>query len=116
MKHLFYLSLLIGLFSCKQKEASKSDYMQRALKSDAYKIKLADYNRVLDSLKNGSKDTNAVIFIYNTIFDLSKVQAKNMLDVKNGIKRDSGYLKSEQMKIAAQLEQDHQDSISKAKQ
>jgi hypothetical protein len=97
-----------------QKEPSKSDYMHRALESDAYKVKLADYNRLLDSIKNGPKDTSAIIFLYNGIIGLSNGQAKNMADVKKGM-RDTGYLKSEQIKIAAELEKNHQDSISKAK-
>src|ERR1700693_503980 len=103
MKKLFYLLLLLVLFSCKEKSPSKSDYLQRALKSDTYKIALANVKRVKDSLqsvKKGFKDTAAVIFLYNYTIADSTSQAKTISQVEKGMKKDTDFLKSVQIKIA----------------
>jgi len=118
MKKLFYLLLLLALFSCKQKNSGKPDYMQRALKSDTYKIVLANVKRVKDSLdvlKKRPVDTNAVIYEYNTIVANSTIQVKTMSQVEQQMKKDTDFLKSVQKKIADQMAKDHQDSISKVK-
>jgi len=117
MRHLFHLLLLLALFSCKEKTPSDSDYLDRALKSDTYKIVLGNVKMVKDSLDSAKKrpvDTNAVIYLYNTI-GFSINQVKTISEVEKAMKKDTVFLKSVQMKIAAQMAKDHQDSISKAK-
>jgi hypothetical protein len=118
MKKLFYLLPLLALFSCKQKNPSKSDYMHRALESDDYKIVRSNIKRVKDSLELLKKrpiDTNAVIYEYNTIIPTSKMEVKTMSQVENGMKKDTDFLKSAQTYIADKMAKDHQDSISKVK-
>jgi hypothetical protein len=106
------------MFSCKEKPPGKTDYLQRALKSDTYKIVLANVKRVkdsLDSVKKRPVDTNAVIYEYNATVATSTGQVKTMSQVEEKMKKDTDFLKSVQMKIAAELAKDHQDSISKVK-
>lgn len=119
MKKIFCIIISLALFSCKEKPPSTSDYLQRALKSDLYKIALTNVKRVKDSLdvlKKRPVDTNAVIYEYNTIIPNPPTQVKTMSQVENGMKKDSEFLKSIQVSIADQMAKDHQDSISKIKQ
>ena len=118
MKKLFYPLIFLAFYSCREKPASEADYMQRALKSDTYKVVLSNVKRVKDSLaliKNRPIDTNAVIYEYNTILPNSPIQVTTISQVEEEMKKDTELLKSVQVKIAAQLAKDHQDSISKVK-
>jgi hypothetical protein len=118
VKKLFCPLLFLALFSCTEKPLSKSDYLQRALKSDTYKIALTNVKRVkdsLDSVKKRPADSNAVIYLYNTTVATSTGQVKTIAQVEKEMKRDTDILKSVQMKIAAEMAKHHQDSISKVK-
>ena len=121
MKNFISPLLLFAMLSCKQKEPSKSDFMQRALKSDDYKLVSTDLKMVNDSLELFKKkpiDTSAVIYIYNMIAGGRVTQAKNMNEVKremDQLNKDSSFLKNVQRHLADTLEKSHQDSLSKNK-
>ena len=117
MKKLLYLSPLLLLFSCVQKEPTQADFMNRALKSDDYKVVSTNFQRVKDSLaKKKVTDTAAVIYEYNTIAGNSLPQSKTMAQVVTQVgamTKDSTFLKSVQTGLAARLAKAHQDSVSK---
>ncbi len=116
MKKLLYLLLTLTLFSCNSKsnkpikaksEAElKSEYLQKALESDTYKNAFTNIKRVkdfLDSVKKGSLDSNAVIFVYNNSIATPTAQVKTVSQVKKEMKKDTAYLKAVQLKLAADL-------------
>ena len=122
MKKLLYPLLAVALLSChsKSKEPVKqkseaelrSEYLQKALKSDTYKDAYMNVQRVRDSLallKKGPIDTNAVIYEYNTMVATPATQVKYLSQVIKEMKKDTAYLKSVQLKVAA-------DSAMKDKQ
>jgi hypothetical protein len=121
MKKIILLLLLFAAFSCKQKEPTQADYIQRAIKGDDYKIVLSNFRTVQDSLdkmKQRPIDTSAVIFEYNNIIVNKTVQAKTMAKVvyeMNKMIKDSSFLKNVQVHLADTLKKAHLDSISKAK-
>ena len=117
MKRLFYSLLILLLFSCGQNAnkskgqkpdtlKSKAQYLQDALKTDEYKNAYMNIQRVndfLDSLKKGSTDSGAVIFIYNNSIATPTTQVKTVAQVKEGMKKDTSFLKAAQLKAANHL-------------
>jgi hypothetical protein len=116
MKKIICPFILIALFSCKSKEPSEADFMQRAIQSNDYKVVAANFQRVKDSLdliKKKPIDTAAVIYEYNTIAGSSTIQATTMAQVikeMNEMDKDTSFLKSVQTHLAAKLAKDHRDS------
>ena len=117
MKRLFYPLLALSLFSCGQNTEkskaqkadtlkSKAQYLQDALKTDEYKNAYNNVQRVkafLDSVKKGSMDSTAAIFVYNNSIAAPTAQVKTVAQVKEGMKNDTGFLKATQLKAAAEL-------------
>ena len=116
MKKLLYLLPAIALMSCHPKsrepvkektpEEVKADYMQKALQSDDYKNATQNFQRVrsiLDSVKKGTMDSAAAIFVYNNSIATPTTQVKTIAQVKEGLKKDTIYLKTTQLKAAADL-------------
>ena len=110
MKKLLYPLLVLTLLSCgpKQKPMTeaelKAEYLKRALNSDAYKNAFQNVKRVnsfLDSVKKGKMDTNIVIYIYDNSIATAMAQAKTVAQVREAMKKDTAYLKSVQLKAAA---------------
>jgi hypothetical protein len=110
MKKLLYPLLMLTLLSCgpKQKPMSaaelKAGYLQSALKSDAYKNAFMNVKRVndaLDSVKKGKLDTVVPIFEYNNSIATATAQVKTIAQVTEAMKKDTAYLKSVQLKAAA---------------
>jgi hypothetical protein len=110
MKKLLYPLLVLTLLSCGSTQKPKSEaelksiYLQNALKSNAYKNAFMNVKRVndaLDSVKNGKMDTNIVIFEYNNSIATAMAQVKTVAQVREGMKKDTAYLKSVQLKAAA---------------
>jgi len=112
MKKLLYPLLILALLSCgpKQKPMSaaelKAAYLQSALKSDAYKNAFMNVKRVndaLDSVKKGKLDTVVPIFEYNNSIATATATApaKTIAQVTEAMKKDTAYLKSVQLKAAA---------------
>jgi hypothetical protein len=80
--------------------------LQDALKTDEYKNAYMNIQRVndfLDSLKKGSTDSGAVIFIYNNSIATPTTQVKTVAQVKEGMKKDTSFLKAAQLKAANHL-------------
>lgn len=103
MKKSLYLLLTLALFSCKSKPHEPEEYMHKALLSDEYKNAYMNFNRVrsgIDSVKKGTVDSNNVIFIYNNSIASPTAQVKTMAQVEQEIKKDTGYLKAVQLKVA----------------
>jgi hypothetical protein len=126
MKKLPHYLLVLALLSCHPKSNQpakkmsaaelKSEYLKKALQSDSYKNASGNIQRVkdvLDSVKKGSLDSNAAIFVFNNSIATPATQVKTIAQVKEGIKNDSAYLKAAQLKAAADLA--HEDSLSKIK-
>jgi len=93
------------LLSC-QKQKTKAEYMQAALKSDEYKNASMNIQRVkniLDSVKKGKLDTIAAIFVYNNSIATPATQVKTVAQVEEGMKNDTVFLKAAQLKAAAEL-------------
>lgn len=117
MKRLFYSLLILLLFSCGQNAnkskvqkpdtlKSKAQYLQDALKTDEYKNAYMNIQRIkdiLDSVKKGSMDSNAVIFVYNNSIAPPTAQVKTVAQVKEGMKKDTSFLKVAQLKAANHL-------------
>jgi hypothetical protein len=116
MKNLLYLLLVLTLLACNSKsnkpvkpksEAEiKAQYLQKALESDSYKNAYMNVRRVkdiLDSVKKGSMDSIAAIFVYNNSIATATQQVHTVAQVQQGIKKDTAYLKSVQLKVAADL-------------
>ena len=113
MKKLLYPLLILSLLSCNQhskedkQPTTKAEYLQAALKSDGYKNASGSIERVkamLDSVKKGSLDSNAAIFVYNNSIATQTAQAKTVAQVEEGMKKDTAYLKAAQLKAAADME------------
>ena len=123
MKRLLYPLLILSLFSCGQNtdksKAQKSDtlksdtlkskaqYLQDALKTDEYKNAYMNIQRVkaiLDSVKKGSMDSVAAIFVYNNSIASPAAQVKTVAQVKEGMRKDTVFLKAVQLKAANKLE------------
>ena len=113
MRRLLYPLLVLLLFSCNQNSKepkqpkTKAEYLQAALKSDGYKNASGSIQRVkdvLDSVKKGSMDSIAVIFVYNNSIAPQTAQAKTVADVEEGMKNDTAFLKAAQLKAAADME------------
>ena len=105
MRRPLYLLLVLSLLSC-QKQKSKAEYMQDALKSDRYKNASMNIRRVkdiLDSVKKGKLDTTAAIFVYNNSIATPSTQVKTVAQVEEGMKNDTALLKAAQLKAAAEL-------------
>lgn len=126
MKKLLYLLPAIALFAChpksnepvKKESAAevKTEYLQKALKSDSYKNASQNFQRVrdiMDSVKKGKLDSNAIIFVYNNSIATPATQVKTVAQVKEGMKKDTAYLKEIQLKAAAELAS--ADSIKNSK-
>ncbi len=126
MKKLLYLLPAIALMAChpksnepvKKKSAAevKTEYLQKALKSDSYKNASQNFQRVrdiMDSVKKGNLDSNAIIFVYNNSIATPATQVKTVAQVKEGMKKDTAYLKEVQLKAAAELAS--ADSIKNSK-
>lgn len=112
MKRSLYPLLLLALFSCSQNAEksqatnTKPDYQQKALKSDEYKNASQNFQRVrdiLDSVKKGSLDTTAAIFVYNNSIATPSTQVKTIAQVEEGMKKDTAYLKAVQAKVATDM-------------
>jgi len=117
MKRLFYPLLTLTLFSCAQNAdkskaqnadtlKSKAQYLQDALKTDEYKNEYMNIQRVkdmLDSVKKGSMDSVAVIFVYNNSIATPTTQVKTVAQVKEGVKNYTALLKAAQLKAANKL-------------
>ena len=117
MKRLFYSLLILLLFSCGQNAnkskgqkpdtlKSKAQYLQDALKTDEYKSAYMNIQRVkdiLDSVKKRSMDSNAVIFVYNNSIAAPTAQVKTVAQVKEGMKKETSFLKAAQLKAANHL-------------
>ena len=116
MKKLLYIAIAIGLLSChpknnepvkKKSEAElRSEYLQKALKNDSYKNASRTFQLVralLDSFKKGRMDSTAVIFVYNNSIATPATQIKTVADVEKGLKKDTAYLKSVQLKVATDM-------------
>lgn len=126
MKKLLYLMPAIVLLSCHPKSSEpvkqkteaevKSEYLQKALKSDSYKNASQNFQRVrdiMDSVKKGKYDTTAILFVYNNSIATPATQVKTIAQVKEGMKKDTAYLKAVQLKTAAELAS--ADSIKNSK-
>ncbi|MBS1522386.1 MAG: hypothetical protein JST50_15405 [Bacteroidetes bacterium] len=112
MKRSLYLLLIPLLFSCNQNAEkskapkSRADYLRNALQSDEYKNASKNVQRVkdiLDSVKKGTMDTMAAIFVYNNSIATPTTQVKTVAEVKEGMKKDTAFLKSVQLKAANEL-------------
>jgi hypothetical protein len=110
MKKLLYLLLMLSLLSCNFKTKSetelRSEYLKKALESDTYKNAFMNVKRVkdgLDSVKQGVLKPNVVIFEYNNSIGTSTGQVDNIAQVEKAMKKDTDYLKSVQLKVAADL-------------
>jgi hypothetical protein len=113
MKKLLCPLLILSLLSCNQhtmeedkQPKTKAEYLQAALKSDAYKNASGNIQRVkamLDSVKKGSLDSSAAIFVYNNSIATATQQAKTVAQVEEGMKKDTAYLKAAQLKAAADI-------------
>jgi hypothetical protein len=117
MKRLLYSLLILSLFSCGQNGdkskgqksdtlKSKAQYLQDALKTDEYKNAYMNIQRVkdmMDSVKKGSMDSTAVIFVYNNSIATPTTQVKTVAQVKEGMKKDTAFLKAVQLKAANEL-------------
>jgi hypothetical protein len=97
MKNLLYLLLALTLLACNSKsnkpvkpksEAEiKAEYLQKALKSDTYKNAYMNVRRVkdmLDSVKKGSMDSLAAIFVYNNSIATATQQVHTVSQVQQG--------------------------------
>ncbi|HTD42194.1 MAG TPA: hypothetical protein VK671_16305 [Mucilaginibacter sp.] len=126
MKKILYLLLPLALLACKQKSNEpvkekspaelRTEHLQKAIKSDSYKNASKTFQLVraiLDSVKKGSMDSNAAIFVYNNSIAGPKDQVKTIAEVEKGLKQDTAYLKAVQLKVAADLAAE--DSLSKIK-
>lgn len=126
MKKFLYLLLPLAFLACRQKNKEpvkekspaqlQAEYQQKALKSDSYKNTSRTFQLVrdiLDSVKKGSMDSNAAIFVYNNSIADPKAPVKTIAEVKKGLKNDTAYLKAVQFKAAAELASE--DSLSKIK-
>ena len=126
MKKFLYFLLPLAVFACRQKSNEPvkekspaelhTEYMQKAVKSDSYKNASRTFQLVraiLDSVKKGSMDSNAAIFVYNNSIATPTTQVKTIAEVKKGLKQDTAYLKAIQLKAAADLAS--KDSLSKIK-
>ena len=117
MKRLLYPLLIVSLLSCgrnadksKAKNPdtlkSQAQYLQDALKTDEYKNAYMNIQRVkdmMDSVKKGSIDSTAVIFVYNNSIATPTSQVKTVAQVKEGMKNDTAFLKAAQLKAANKL-------------
>ncbi|MDO3627337.1 hypothetical protein [Mucilaginibacter sp. BT774] len=117
MKKLLYPLLIVSLLSCgrnadksKAKNPdtlkSQAQYLQDALKTDEYKNAYMNIQRVkdmMDSVKKGSIDSTAVIFVYNNSIATPTSQVKTVAQVKEGMKNDTAFLKAAQLKAANKL-------------
>jgi hypothetical protein len=117
MKRLFYPLLALSLFSCGQNAdkskavkadtlKSKAQYLHDALKTDEYKNASANIQRVkdiMDSVKKGSMDSTALIFVYNNSIATPTTQVKTVAQVKEGMRNDTDFLKAAQLKAADAL-------------
>ena len=117
MKRLLYPLLMLSLLSCGQNSdkiktqksdtlKSKAQYLRDALKTDEYKNAYMNIQRVkdiLDSVKKGSMDSTAVIFVYNNSIATPTTQVKTVAQVKEGMKNDTAFLKAAQLKAANDL-------------
>ena len=110
MKKLLYPLLMLALLACgpKQKPMTeaelKAEYLKRALNSNAYKNAFQNVKRVnnaLDSVQKGKLDTVVPIFEYNNSIATAMAQAKTVAQVREAMKKDTAYLKSVQLKAAA---------------
>jgi hypothetical protein len=116
MKKLLYLLLALTLLSCKPKsnepikkksaDERRSEYLQKALKSDEYKNAYMNIQRVkdgLDSVKKGSLNPIVVIFEYNNSIATPTSQVNTISQVEKEMKKDTAYLKAVQLKVAADM-------------
>ena len=112
MRKLLYLLLIPLLFSCNQNAEkskapkSRANYLHDALQSDAYKNAYKNIQRVkdiLDSVDKGTMDTVAAIFVYNNSIATPATQVKTVAEVKEGMKKDTTFLKAAQLKAANEL-------------
>ena len=117
MKRLLYPLLIVSLLSCgrnadksKAKNPdtlkSQAQYLQDALKTDEYKNAHMNIQRIkdmMDSVKKGSMDSTAVIFVYNNSIATPTSQVKTVAQVKEGMKNDTAFLKAAQLKAARDL-------------
>jgi len=123
MKKLLYIAIAIALLSCHSKNNEpvkkksdaelRSEYLQKALKNDSYKNASRSFQLVralLDSFKKGRMDSTAVIFVYNNSIATPATQIKTVADVEKGLKKDTSYLKSVQLKVATDMASE--DSIN----
>ena len=113
MKKLLYPLLILSFLSCNQhskedkQPKTKAEYLQAALKSDEYKNASHNIQRVkdlLDSVKKGSMDSIAPIFVYNNSIAAQTAQVKTIAQVEEGMKNDTAFLKAAQLKAAADME------------
>ncbi|WP_426671362.1 hypothetical protein ACPPVU_09005 [Mucilaginibacter sp. McL0603] len=115
MKKLLYpLLLALALLACKQKPHEpvktkaelRAEYLKKALESDDYKNAYQNVKRVhsmLDSVKKGSMDSVAAIFVYNNSIATPAGEVHTVAQVKEGMKKDTAYLKAVQLKVADDL-------------
>jgi glycyl-tRNA synthetase beta subunit len=114
MKKLLYPLLALALLACKQKPHEpvktkaelRAEYLKRALESDEYKNAYQNVKRVhsiLDSVKKGSMDSVAAIFVYNNSIATAAGEVHTVAQVKEGMKKDTAYLKAVQLKVADDL-------------
>jgi hypothetical protein len=115
MKSSLYLLLLVSLLSCKHGSDTKTPkskaeiqaaYLRKALATDDYKnaaMNVERINKDLDSVKKGTLKPVVVIFIFNNSLGNTMGQVDSVSQVEEKMKKDTDYLRSVQLKAAADL-------------